>query len=73
MPSFSLCRRGNEITHVKIQSTEEYYDLYGGEKFATLAELVEYYTDSQNILRETNGQVITFKLPLFVEEVTNER
>ena len=73
LPSFSLCRRGNEITHVKIQSTEEYYDLYGGEKFATLAELVEYYTDSQNILRETNGQVITFKLPLFVEEVTNER
>lgn len=73
MPSFSLCRRGNEITHVKIQSTEEYFDLYGGEKFATLAELVEYYTDSQNILRETNGQVITFKLPLYVEEVTNER
>lgn len=72
-PSFSLCRRGNEITHVKIQSTEEYYDLYGGEKFATLAELVEYYTDSQNSLRETNGQVITFKLPLYVEEVTNER
>ena len=58
---------------MKIQSTEEYFDLYGGEKFATLAELVEYYTDSQNILRETNGQVITFKLPLYVEEVTNER
>ena len=61
------------MTHVKIQSTEEYFDLYGGEKFATLAELVEHYTDSQNSLRETNGQIITLKLPLYVEEVTNER
>ena len=61
------------MTHVKIQSTEEYFDLYGGEKFATLAELVEHYTDSQNSLRETNGQIITLKVPLYVEEVTNER
>lgn len=47
--------------------------MYGGEKFATLAELVEYYTDSQNTLRETSGNVIILKLPLYVEEVTNER
>lgn len=71
--SFFLCRRGSEVTHVKIQSTEEYFDLYGGEKFATLAELVEHYTDSQNSLRETSGQIITLKVPLYVEEVTNER
>ena len=30
------------MTHVKIQNTGDYYDLYGGEKFATLAELVQH-------------------------------
>ena len=32
------------MTHIKIQNTGDYYDLYGGEKFATLAELVQHYT-----------------------------
>lgn len=37
-----LCcyRRNNEVTHIKIQNTGDFYDLYGGEKFATLSELV---------------------------------
>ena len=39
-------RRETGVTHIKIQAQGEYYDLYGGEKFATLQELVEYYIEN---------------------------
>ena len=61
------------MTHIKIQNSGDYYDLYGGEKFATLGELVHYYLDNPGTLRERNGQVIEMKLPLNSEEVTSER
>ena len=67
-------RRGTEITHIRIQTGEgDYYDLYGGEKFATLGELVQYYTENPGQLKEKNGMVIELKHPLFCEEVANER
>lgn len=68
-----VCRRGNEVTHIKIQNSGDYYDLYGGEKFATLGELVYYYTENPGALREKNGLVIDLKHPLNCEEVTTER
>ena len=61
------------MTHVKIQNSGDYYDLYGGEKFATLAELVSYYIENPGTLREKNGQVIELKTPLNCEEATTER
>lgn len=61
------------MTHIKIQNTGDYYDLYGGEKFATLSELVQYYTENQGQLKEKNGHVIELKFPLNSEEITNER
>lgn len=67
------CRRDEDVTHIKIQSTGDYYDLYGGEKFATLAELVMYYMENQGCLRERNGLLIELKAPLNSKEVTNER
>ncbi|XP_071945732.1 tyrosine-protein phosphatase non-receptor type 11-like [Antedon mediterranea] len=66
-------RRNDEITHIKIQSTGDYYDLYGGEKFATLAELVQHYTEGHNQLRERNGLVIELKFPLNSADPTTER
>ncbi len=36
-------RRGDTVAHIKIQNSGDYYDLYGGEKFADLNELVQYY------------------------------
>jgi tyrosine-protein phosphatase non-receptor type 11 len=66
-------RRVDDVTHIKIQSTGDYYDLYGGEKFATLAELVMFYTENPGTLKEKNGDVIELKVPLNSEEVTNER
>ncbi|XP_038677678.1 tyrosine-protein phosphatase non-receptor type 11b isoform X3 [Scyliorhinus canicula] len=66
-------RRNEEVTHIKIQNTGDYYDLYGGEKFATLAELVQYYTEQQGLLREKNGDIIELKYPLNCQDPTSER
>ncbi|GFT16670.1 tyrosine-protein phosphatase non-receptor type 11 [Trichonephila clavipes] len=69
---FGLQRNG-EVTHIKIQNTGDYYDLYGGEKFATLAELVQYYMENQGQLKEKNGEVIELKYPLVCADPTTER
>lgn len=61
------------MTHIKIQNSGDYYDLYGGEKFATLGELVGFYMDNPGTLREKNGQLIELKVPLNSDEVTAER
>ncbi|XP_053600514.1 tyrosine-protein phosphatase corkscrew [Plodia interpunctella] len=66
-------RRGDEVTHIKIQNNGEFLDLYGGEKFATLSELVQYYIDNQGQLREKNGNVIRLKTPLNCADPTTER
>lgn len=61
------------MTHVRIQNQGEFYDLYGGEKFASLAELIQYYLENPGQLREKNGVLIELKQALNCEEVTNER
>ena len=66
-------RRGDEVTNIRIQNQGDFYDLYGGEKFATLAELIQYYTDSPGQLKEKNGSVIHLTMPLNCNEVTAER
>lgn len=70
---FTLCRRSGQVTHIKIQNTGDYFDLYGGEKFATLAELIQHFTERGNKLREKNGQIIELKYPLNSADPTNER
>lgn len=67
------CRRNGAVTHIKIQNTGDYYDLYGGEKFATLAELVQYYMEHHGQLKEKNGDVIELKYPLNCADPTSER
>ncbi|CAG7834295.1 unnamed protein product [Allacma fusca] len=66
-------RRHGAVTHVKIQNTGDFYDLYGGEKFATLSELIQYYTENQGQLREKSGEPIELKFPLYCADPTNER
>ena len=61
------------MTHIKIQSTGDFYDLYGGEKFATLAELVQFYMENQEQLKEKNGDVIVLRSPLVSSDPTSER
>ncbi|XP_061239126.1 tyrosine-protein phosphatase non-receptor type 11-like isoform X5 [Bos javanicus] len=67
-------RRHNEVTHIKIQNTGDYYDLYGGEKFATLAELVQHYTGQHGgLLRERGGAPVELRHPLGCQDPTSER
>ena len=47
--------------------------MFGGEKFASLAELVHFYTTRQGVLREKNGEVIDLKYPLYTEDIITER
>lgn len=70
---FSIFRRNGAVTHIKIQNTGDYYDLYGGEKFATLAELVQFYMEHHGQLKEKNGDVIELKYPLNCADPTSER
>lgn len=70
----SVChRRNGEVTHIKIQNTGDFYDLYGGEKFATLSELVQYYMENPGQLREKNGEAIELKYPVHCADPTTER
>ena len=61
------------MTHIKIQNSGDYYDLYGGEKFATLGELVSFYMENPGSLRERSGALIELKNPYNSDEVTAER
>lgn len=61
------------MTHIKIQNNGDFFDLYGGEKFATLSELVQYYMENSDQLKEKNGQIIELKQPLICAEPTTER
>ncbi|KAJ8005199.1 hypothetical protein DPEC_G00144150 [Dallia pectoralis] len=71
---FSLSVRvGEAVTHIRIQNTGDFYDLYGGEKFATLTELVEYYTAENGILQDKDGTTIDLKYPLNSSDPTTER
>eukprot|EP00096_Caligus_rogercresseyi_P011039 TRINITY_DN4221_c0_g1_i1.p1 TRINITY_DN4221_c0_g1~~TRINITY_DN4221_c0_g1_i1.p1 ORF type:complete len:613 (-),score=174.74 TRINITY_DN4221_c0_g1_i1:83-1921(-) len=66
-------RRKDEVTHIKIQDRGDFYDLYGGEKFATLSELISFYSESGGTLKEKNGRVIDLKHPLNCADPTSER
>ncbi|XP_036721199.1 tyrosine-protein phosphatase non-receptor type 6 isoform X1 [Balaenoptera musculus] len=71
---FSLSVRvGDQVTHIRIQNSGDFYDLYGGEKFATLTELVEFYTQQQGVLQDRDGTVIHLKYPLNCSDPTSER
>ena len=61
------------MTHIKIQNAGDYYDLFGGEKFATLGELVGFYLDNPGRLTERIRKVIELKLPVYRKEDTTER
>lgn len=68
-----LRRVGDQVTHIRIQNSGDFYDLYGGEKFATLTELVEYYTQQQGVLQDRDGTIIHLKYPLNCSDPTSER
>jgi len=64
-------RRGGLITHVKIKNNGDHYDLHGGETFASLSDLVNYYMDHE--LKEKTGEIIQLRYPMNSQGPTNER
>ena len=57
-----------------LQNTGDFYDLYGGEKFATLSELVQFYMENHGQLKERNSDdTIELKYPLNCADPTTER
>ena len=70
---FHLLEPHFSVTHIRIQNTGDFFDLYAGEKFASLAELVQYYTDNPGTLREKSGEAIDPVYPLNSDDPTTER
>ena len=66
-------RHVNEVVHIRIRKTGDYYDLCDGEKFLTLGELVGYYMENPGILRERSGRVVELRNGLNCEKITTER
>lgn len=62
-------RRRDKVIHVRIQNHGDYYDLYGGEKFANLAELIQFYSENPDQLKETDGSIIALGQPFYTEEM----
>ncbi|VDL88910.1 unnamed protein product [Schistocephalus solidus] len=56
-------RRQDSFAHIRIQNTGDFLSIHGGEKFATLTELVNYYRENRGQLTEKNG---TLKLETII-------
>jgi hypothetical protein len=52
-----VIRQNGEVTHIKIKNAGDFYNLYDGEKFATLSELVQFDMENGGQLREKNGEI----------------
>ena len=61
------------MVHVSIQNTGDYLDLHGGEQFATLVELVEYYYKKGGVMKQKGGNNLYLKHPLSSADPTTER
>lgn len=72
---FLLSRRANgEITHMRIQRTNEGFDL--GDKqecFPTLYDLIDHYRRNTGELREKNNDIIELTTPISSQMPTFER
>ncbi|VDN01556.1 unnamed protein product [Thelazia callipaeda] len=58
--------KGDRIKHVKIQNNGDCLDLYGGETFASLSELVQFYIENPGQLKEKDGEIIVLKCSLII-------
>ena len=71
-----ICRVGESVTHVRVKNDGDCFNLIGpgGETFASLSDLVRYYTDNKSQeLRDTAGTAIYLKYPLPCVDHNSER
>jgi hypothetical protein len=67
-------RCGSIFKHIKIQNNGEYFEMAeGGDKFASLMELVQHFTQNEVLRDKLDGSLIHLKYPLNCKEPTNER
>ena len=66
-------RRKDSFAHIRIQNTGDFLSFFGGDKFATLPELVNYYREHPDQLKEKNGTIIELRHPLMVDDYIMER
>ena len=73
--SYTLSVRcGDDFKHVKIQNNGDCYEIgEGGDKFATLAELVEHFIMKESLRDKSDGTVLVLRYPLSYKEPTTER
>uniref|UniRef100_A0A4Y0BID7 protein-tyrosine-phosphatase n=2 Tax=Anopheles funestus TaxID=62324 RepID=A0A4Y0BID7_ANOFN len=61
-------RADDKVTHVMIRWHEKMYDVGGGQKFATLCDLIEHY--KRNPMVETCGTVVHLRQPFNATRIT---
>lgn len=74
--SYTLSVRCSNICkHIKIQNTgDSGYEIgEGGDKFATLAELVEHFIMKETLRDKSDNTILNLKYPLSSKEPTSER
>lgn len=74
--SYTLSVKCNNLfKHIKIQNNGDCgYEIgEGGDKFATLAELVEHFIMKETLRDKLDGTILVLKYPLSSKEPTNER
>lgn len=57
---------GDSLVHVKVQNKGEMLDLYGGESFKSLSELVDYYIRDPQQLMQRNGVPIVLRFVFLI-------
>ena len=68
-------RQNDKVKHIKIQNNSDCgYEIgEGGDQFATLAELVEYFVQKEVLRDKSDGSMLVLKYPLSSNEPTNDR
>lgn len=61
-------RTDDRVTHVKIISHDNKFDVGGGEQFENLSDLIEFY--KKNPMVETSGTVVHLKQPFNATRIT---
>lgn len=70
----SVRRANGEITHIRIQRTNDGFDL--GERqecFSTLYDMIEHYRQNVGELREKNNEIIELTVPILAQMPTFEK
>ena len=64
-----ICRRRNEIMHVKISNDGETFELYDGDGFASVPELIDYYRSNPGQFVDKAGRSVEMYEPMVDEGI----